>query len=132
MKVNIGRRTGKKFPHTLPKNVYTSSQYGFVQPSLCRECPAQDTIDLRVASKVFLQPLVKPTFGRMFLKQYHNFVPTADIYHPYESMLAGKPYNGSGIAHYIPSGVPTVSLGFLTVCNYLMSDFYFLNVQMLQ
>lgn len=125
MKVNIGRRpSGKKYRHPLPQNVYTTSQFGFLQPSLCRELSAQDSAKLRIASLVRLQPLSKPTFGRMFLKQYNAFVPIEELYHPFASMLKGESYRGSG-AHYVPTKVPNLPLSFLTLCTYLCSSIRF-------
>ena len=111
MKVNIGRQTGKKYRHLLPSTTETTSQFGFYQPNYFRECVAQDTVNIRSAVAVRLMPVVKPTFGRLFLKQYCNFVPMEDIWHPWASFLAGKPYNGA-YAQYIPQESPTVELGF--------------------
>lgn len=111
MKVNIGRQTGKKYRHLLPSTTETTSQFGFYQPNYFRECVAQDTVNIRSAAAVRLMPVVKPTFGRLFLKQYCNFVPMEDIWHPWASFLAGKPYNGA-YAQYIPQESPTVELGF--------------------
>lgn len=122
MKVNVGRQaSGKKYRHNLPKNVYTSSQFGFLQPSVCRELCAQDTVSIRVASSVLLQPVAKPTFGRVFLKQYCSFVPIEELYHPFPSMLKGESYRGVN-SSYIPQSVPTVSLAYLTFVCYMMGS----------
>lgn len=121
MKVNIGRQTGKKYRHLLPSTTETTSQFGFYQPNYFRECVAQDTVNIRSAAAVRLMPVVKPTFGRLFLKQYCNFIPMEDIWHPWASFLAGKPYNGA-YAQYIPQESPTVELGFWNLACMLLSD----------
>ena len=120
MKVNIGRQTGKKYRHLLPSTTETTSQFGFYQPNYFRECVAQDTVNIRSAAAVRLMPVVKPTFGRLFLKQYCNFIPMEDIWHPWASFLAGKPYNGA-YAQYIPQESPTVELGFWNLMCMCMS-----------
>jgi len=121
MKVNIGRQAGKKYRHILPSTTETTSQFGFYQPNYFRECVAQDTVNIRSAAAVRLMPVVKPTFGRLFLKQYCNFVPMEDIWHPWASFLAGKPYNGA-YAQYIPQESPTIELGFWNLMCMCMSD----------
>ena len=123
MKINIGRQAGKKYRHLLPSTTETTSQFGFYQPNYFRECVAQDTVNIRSAAAVRLMPVVKPTFGRLFLKQYCNFVPMEDIWHPWSSFLAGKPYNGA-YAQYIPQESPTVELGFWNLMCMCMSNIH--------
>lgn len=124
MKINVGQNTGKKYRHNLQHSVTTTSQFGFCQPTLVREVNAQDTISLRVASSILLQPIVKPTFGRLFLKQYNMFVPTEEIWHAYPSFLAAKSYHGSG-SRYIPQQAPALPLWFLTWCVHMHSTIWF-------
>ena len=122
MKINIGRQaSGKKYLHPLSRSGVTTSSFGFVQPIQCRELIPQDHVSLRCANLLRLQPLVKPTFGRVEIKTYHGFVPIADIYHPFESLLAGKTYNGAN-ASYIPQYVPFTQEAILAFSCYLNSD----------
>lgn len=122
MKINIGRQaSGKKYLHPLSRSGVTTSSFGFVQPIQCRELIPQDHVSLRCANLMRLQPLVKPTFGRVEIKTYHGFVPIADIYHPFESLLAGKTYNGAN-SSYIPQYVPFTQEAILAFSCYLNSD----------
>ena len=109
MKINIRKQSSKrKYPHNLSHDVSTTSDFGFVQPILGREVTSDDSISLRVANVTRLAPMVKPTFGRVTVRQYNAYVPYEDIYHPFGSLLAGKSYRGSGPS-YIPSIVPNLS-----------------------
>ena len=122
MKINIGRQaSGKKYLHPLSRSGVTSTGWGFVQPIQCRELIPQDHVSLRCANLMRLQPLVKPTFGRVEIKTYHGFVPIADIYHPFESFLAGKTYNGAN-SSYIPQYVPFTQEAILAFSTYLFSS----------
>lgn len=121
MKVRVGKQTGKKYQHLVPSQVETTSNFGFLQPSYCRECAAQDTIDIRIASAVRLQPVVKPTFGRLFLKHYTSFVPYSDLWHAWDSFRSGKSYSGA-IQSYIPTEAPSVPISLLTWMTYMCSE----------
>lgn len=121
MKINIGRQaSGKKYLHPLSRSGVTTSGFGFVQPIQCRELIPQDHVSIRCANLMRLQPLVKPTFGRVEIKTYHGFVPIADIFHPFESLLAGRTYNGAN-ASYIPQSVPFTQEAILAFSCYLFS-----------
>lgn len=123
MKINLGAVTKKKYPHKLPKNVYTSSDFGFLQPFYCRECIAQDSFTIRNGSMVRLNPVVKPTFGHMYMKQYSTFVPIEEIYHAFGSFMKGEPYSGA-INTYVPTVLPNMSLLYLSWFVYCCSDVY--------
>lgn len=121
MKVSLGKDTGKKYRHNLNSNVYTTARVGFVQPINCRELCAQDTIKVRSASAVYLNPVAKPTFGRLAIKQYKNFVPIEEIWHPFGSMMVQKPYSGAVGGSYIPTAVPNLPLSYITFMVYMCS-----------
>lgn len=125
MKISIGRQaSGKKYLHNLERSGVTTNGFGFVQPIQCRELIPQDHVKIRSGNQIRLQPLVKPTFGRVEIKTYHGFVPISDIYHPFESLLAGKTYNGAN-SSYIPQYVPFTQEGILAFSTYLFSYFWF-------
>lgn len=124
MKVQISRSaTGKKYTHDLTHDISTTTGIGHVQPILCRECPAQDTVSLRFGTQVRLNPLVKPTFGTFKVKTYSSFVKIEDIYHPFASLLSGQSYNGSEV-QYIPEYVPFIALRDLNGFCMAMSEIY--------
>lgn len=122
MDIRIRRQDAqKKYPHNLTHQVSTTSGFGFLQPILVKECSAEETVNLRVGQKVYLQPLVKPTFGQCELRTYSYFVPMADIWNPWESFLSGQSYRGSE-AHYIPLNVPSFMNRDLTCLLRLCSE----------
>lgn len=104
--------TGKKYLHNLVHENHTTGNFGFVQPLMVNERAARDVVSLRCGQSVFLNPMSKPTFGRVSCKTYESFVPIIDIWHPFESFLSGQSYHGSD-ADYVPSTVPTVQQNFL-------------------
>ena len=128
MKVAIGRQsTGKKYNHDLSFDVSTTSDYGFMQPFLCYECAAQDSVNLNFAQIVRLNPMPKPTFGQFYLKSYTSFVKIEDIYHPFASLLNNQVYTGA-YASYVPDSVPTISHAALNAILHMFSDISFFGV----
>ena len=124
MKISIARQaSGKKYLHNLERSGVTTNGFGFVQPIQCRELIPQDHVKIRSGNQIRLQPLVKPTYGRVEIKTYHGFVPISDIYHPFESLLAGKTYNGAN-SSYIPQYVPFTQEAILAFSTYLFSYFW--------
>lgn len=122
MKVNIGSVGGsKKSLHRIPRSITTTSHTGFCQPICVRELCAQDHLRVRTANKVYFQPMVKPTFGRLFLRNYKSFVPIEELWHAYPSFLAGKSYSGA-IAQYIPTMFPSMPIGALVLLSYMCSE----------
>lgn len=112
MKISIARNQRKKTKRNLTHEVSTTSDFGFCQPILCREMVAQDSFRMRLGQIVRLQPMPLPTFGSIQVKNYTAFVPFADIFHPYESLLSGQTYSGSA-SRYIPVSVPKIRLSTL-------------------
>lgn len=124
MKINVASNVNaKKYRHNLTHRVSTTSNFGFMQPIMCREVSPDTSIKLRVGQSVFLEPMSKPTFGACSVRTYTSFVPIADIWHPFESFLAAQTYRGAN-AHYIPTAVPNAPQGFLNMCVKMFSDCY--------
>lgn len=110
MKVNIGQsaHNARKFPHQ-SVDVNSTSDFGFMQPMCgCIELAPKSTLVVQHRGFVRLHAMVAPTFGRVSERCYHYFVPIPDIWHPFESFLAGQPYNGVS-GSYIPTKVPSIS-----------------------
>lgn len=120
MKVALRRWDGKKHLHNLVRQGVTTASFGFCQPFQCREMISQDHIQMRCGQMIRLQPVEKPTFGRLNVKTYHTYVPIEDVWHPFASFLDGKTYSGANKS-YIPTKIPYLPLGFLTFLVYLHS-----------
>lgn len=112
MKISIHRNSPRKTKRNLSHEVSTTADFGFCQPIVCREMVPQDSFRLRLGQIVRLQPMPVPTFGSIQVKNYTAFVPFADIFHPYESLLAGQTYAGAS-SRYIPISVPKIRLNTL-------------------
>ena len=127
MKIKVPGLGKKSYPHDLSRQGVTTSSFGFVQPMQVREMVAGDHFQCRVGESVYLQPLEKPTFGRVLVKNYFGYVPYEDLYHPFASLLAGKTYSGA-IASYIPTEVPNLTNSFWTLLAYLHSEISYFTV----
>lgn len=121
MRVKVPQVFGKKrYTHTLDHDVSTTLDYGFCQPIMAREIPADTTINFSVAQFVRLGIVVSPTFGRMHLRTYNAFVPIETVYEPFGSFIAGQSYSHGGQS-YIPTQVTCTTLGQLSACVALHS-----------
>lgn len=120
----------KKYNEKFRRTINTTTDFGFLQPLICRELSARDTLNFAVGHEVQFAPMPAPTFGQVDLKAYHCFVPIESIYHPYGSLMKGEVYRGSNET-YIPQTVITTSNAQLftigkilsTITLYTLSDF---------
>lgn len=130
MKVTLGKSKHKVV--SLPPqsfDVNTTSDFGFMQPTCgCIELVPGSKMHISHKSLVRFHTMNSPTFGRISQRTYHYYVPISDIYHPFESFLAQKPYFGT-IQQYIPSEVPSVT-PFALLC--LLSRFSFITPYILK
>lgn len=123
MKIKIGKSNRKKFKADLGFDVSTTTSFGHCQPLMCKEMAPDSEYNVEVDSFVRLAPMVSPTFGRLKYKVWHNFVPVADIWKPFENMLAGREYETFAQGAMIPTAVPQMKVSELSKCFYTM-DFY--------
>lgn len=98
----------KKYESKFNRTVNTTTDFGFLQPLICRELSSRDTLNFAVGHEVQFAPMPAPTFGQVDLKAYHCFIPIESIYHPYGSLMKGEVYRGSNET-YIPQTVITTS-----------------------
>lgn len=67
----------------------TTFAWGEVQPVHCRLLPvAGMKTKISTDYQIRLAPMPSPTFGRMFFRQYHQFVPITDIFKQFPHFLA--------------------------------------------
>lgn len=123
MKVKIGKSLSRRSKVDLGFDNSTTASFGHCQPILCKEMVPNSTFDVEVDSLVRLSPLVKPTFGRVKYKVWHNFIPLADIYKPFESMLSQMPFTTAAGVEYIPTSVPQIEISQLSRLFYTL-DFF--------
>ena len=92
--------------HILTSKSHTTANFGFVQPTFCRELMPKGKFEVGVTTRVLNAPMPVPTYGDIRLIHKHVFVPYVDICPQYESFLAGQSYTpGSGVS-YVPNELP--------------------------
>lgn len=123
MKVKIGKSLKRRSEVNLGFDNSTTATFGHCQPLMCKEMVPDSQYEVEVDSLVRLSPLVRPTFGRVKYKVWHNFVPLADLYKPFESMLSQTPYTTAAGVEYIPTAVPQIELSELSRLFYTL-DFF--------
>lgn len=122
MKINIG--TGfKNYSHKYRATNNTTSNFGEVQPLMCRMMLAKSSINVDLKQFVRLMPMPYPTFGHVQLKNLAKFVPIGDIYEPFDSFLSGLPYKlTTTSSSVIPKKLPYLTNQILQAC--LLSEGY--------
>ena len=123
MKTNVPTVKGeKRYVHDLSHDVSTTSDFGFLQPILCREIQGKGSkVTIRPAQLVRMMPMVLPTFGRITLNTYNVFVPIESVYHPYGSLRAKQTYQGSN-SRYVPDMVISASSALHSLILKLLSN----------
>ena len=69
-----------KYNSKFNRTINTTTDFGFLQPLICRELSSKDTLNFAVGHEVQFAPMPAPTFGQVDLKAYHCFVPIESIY----------------------------------------------------
>lgn len=87
--VSAGRKLEK---NRLDFDCSTTANFGIVQPTMCREMVPHAKFKVKVESLIRLAGMPVPTFGRMYLKHKHVFVPYSDVCPQFKSFLSGQPY----------------------------------------
>lgn len=97
MALHLKTAQAKKHNFDFSHDVVTTSNFGFYQPTLCREIVPNSTINVNNQSFVRLANMVCPTFGRMSLKTHFAFVPMTSIFpHFVEFLNQQKVSNANG------------------------------------
>lgn len=91
-KIKIGRDSRKGF-HPKRHDVNTTSDFGFVQPTLCEYLPADSSVKLQSGTFVRLAPMPCPSFARVKVEQKTRFVDIHDIFEGYDYMESKQPVN---------------------------------------
>lgn len=91
----------------------TTTNFGYVSPVWCREMIPNSKFTVSVGSKVYLQPMPKPTFGQVYMDIKHVFVPYRDVCPQFDSFLASQPYTPAMGTSYVPTSLPAWNFGTL-------------------
>ena len=92
-----------------------SARFGEVYPSSVRLLPTTGKSTIQTEQLVRFAPLARPAFGRMYLHQYHQFVPIEDLFKGFNHFLSRlrKMDDPSLGSQSIPSWIPSFNLGII-------------------
>ena len=99
-KISIGKKTKRSY-FDLTHDVNTTSDFGFCQPTICREFYKDSKISLKTRQFVRLGAMPCPTFGRIEVKTHTAFVPVRDTFLAYDYLQAQKTVTSANRS-YIP------------------------------
>lgn len=99
----------------------TTTNFGFVQPTMAREMMPNSKFEVSVDTRVLNAPMPVPTYGRIALLHKHVFVPYVDVCPQFDAFLAAQTYKpGIGTA-YIPNSLPEYRP--VTIAQYVLSHY---------
>lgn len=109
----------KSFSHNLSFDNNTTMDFGFMQPLLSQYLEPKSKVKLSAKQLVRLAPMPTPSFARMFVQNYAQFVKMTDVVPYYEALLSRMTYRGATGTSYRPTSMPVISNKIL--CSYLFS-----------
>lgn len=110
-KVRVSKDTTNVGVHDLSHDVSSTFEFGFCAPQFSKLMMPNSDMDIDVAASIRLMPMPLPTFGRVSMKYYHEFVPMEDLWRPTNQFFAQQYFNPSqgsvsDASGYVPSRVP--------------------------
>lgn len=118
VKMSSGR---KREYHDLSCNSNTTANFGFVQPTFCREILPNGKFKVSVATQVLNVPMPVPTNADISLKHKHVFVPYVDVCPQFEAFLAAQSYRPGYGTPYVPNSLPKFDS--VLICQYVLGRF---------
>lgn len=112
-KIKVPKSGYKRARFNWSHDVNTTFAWGEIQPTMCKMLIPNSKTTFQAQSLVRLAPMVAPTFGRVKLKTFSQFVPCADICPNFEQMLAQEPITRNGKT-VVPKEIPSIKLGQLS------------------
>lgn len=99
-KINVGKKTKRNY-FNLTHDVNTTSDFGFCQPTICREFYKDSKITLKTKEFVRLGAMPCPTFGRIEVKTHTAFVPVRETFLAYDYLQSQKTVTSANRS-YVP------------------------------
>lgn len=112
-KISIGSSVGKKNLFNKSHDVTLTANFGYLTPLLVHPLIPHSNISLKIANFVRLAPMVSPTMGRVSYRTYQVFVPTSELYEPFDFFISEQPYT-TGDESYTPTILPSLSQSLLS------------------
>lgn len=110
---SVGKSAHKKSKFKLSHDVNTTSSFGFMQPCLSLEMLPQSKAVVNWSNFTRMMPMVSPTFGRVQLRLYHQFVDMREICPQYDFITSKLPYR-TNQGSYTPTEVPNIPINELS------------------
>lgn len=125
MKINLGFNS-KRASRDMSFDNNTTYSFGEVQPIMSQFMLPDSDIKVSGKTLVRLSPLKVPSFARVHLEMVSRFVPMADVFAPFESMLSNIPFSHNG-KQFVPNSVPMIysnvlALALLPLCKWSVWD----------
>lgn len=103
-KIEIGVQD-KRNHFNLSHDVETTSDFGFCQPTIVRQCTSRSSISGNTNTFVRLAPMPVPTFGRIKVKTYNSAIPISEVFEAFPEFMSKAAINVGGSTRntsYIP------------------------------
>lgn len=120
--IKIGISTKKAY-FDKTHDVSTTSDFGFVQPTLCDDVIPNTNIKLRTHSKIMLAPMPQQTFSRIQMHTTNVFVPMSDVYLAFDNQMT-KTTVQSAYKSYIPTSADSITVKNLFYSLFLAPTLY--------
>lgn len=123
-KVSVGKSNQlKKKVFNFKNDNSTTFCFGMLQPLFCKGVEPRTHLSILNHNFVRFAAMHSPTFGRLTYRTYKSFVPSSDVWEPYDDFKAQTPYN-NGTTSYVPEFEPNISIADLSkLCLYERSIF---------
>lgn len=104
--VAIANQGVKKSPFPRNRNVYTSCGFGEVQPLQLLHCDADTDTKFSIESKMYLEPIVAPTYGHCKCEFWSYFVEYSDLIDRFKEIFSETPKSSSSGSAVVPNSLP--------------------------
>lgn len=94
-------------------DVNTTYSWGEIQPTMCKMVVPNSKTTIQTQQLIRLAPMVAPTFGRVKVKNYSQFVPMAEVFPNFDAMMAQEPKSTEN-GTKVPAAIPYITLGLLS------------------
>ena len=113
-KIRIPKSGFKRSRFNWSHDVNTTYSWGAIQPTQVKMIQPNSKTTMSTQELIRLAPMVAPTFGRVKLKTFNQFVGMSDIFPNYSALMAQQPVNKIGGTR-VPQRIPSARLGQLSL-----------------
>lgn len=111
--IQIQKSGFKRSPFNFSHDVNTTLGFGECQPFMCKLLTPNSKTTVSAESLIRPAPMVAPTFGRIRMRDLHNFVSFSDL-SPLLAHLLAQTSVSAGTQTFVPTQVPHCKLSMLS------------------